>query len=242
MNNLIEIEMFSCGVMDFSSSEPIYVGGRSETLFQHKGLMTLVELHDLGLYHIKYTKIVGIWYLDLGKSLAVGLHMVKDESDMKGLILATGSDMQIRIYIEGVSGEGGADNQQGTMGLGSDSSERGGPRSPVDNSVGPEFIHLYDESIRTTDDEFEAALHNMGVRRTKRTFAYMQYSSGEEVDQIIVEASEHATSVGHRCNEGFRGGENIGPGLDGLGPDVSRSQDRSASAHNSQPTMQGGRS
>ncbi|CAN0903222.1 hypothetical protein LINGRAHAP2_LOCUS22441 [Linum grandiflorum] len=152
--------------------------------------MTLVELHDLGLYHIKYTKILGIWYLDQGKSLVDGLYIVKDESDIEGLILAAGSDMQIRIYFEGVNGEGGADNQQGTMGLGSESSKRGGPRSPVDNSVGPEFIHLFDESMRTTNDEFEAALHNMGVRRTKRTVAYMQYSSDEEAQQQPVRSEE----------------------------------------------------
>ncbi|CAN0906201.1 hypothetical protein LINGRAHAP2_LOCUS24109 [Linum grandiflorum] len=78
--------------------------------------------------------------------------------------------------------------------------------------------------MKTTDDEFEAALHNMGVRRTKRTVAYMQYSSGEEVDQVVVEAS----------SGGVRGGENTRPGRDGLGPEVSKSQQTSASAHNSQ--------
>ncbi|CAN0906219.1 hypothetical protein LINGRAHAP2_LOCUS24123 [Linum grandiflorum] len=66
----------------------------------------------------------------------------------------------------------------------------------------------------------------------------MQYSSGEEVDQISVEASEHATSVGHQGNGGFRGGENTGPCRDGLGPEVSKSPHPSASAHTSRSQQQ----
>ncbi|CAN1144832.1 hypothetical protein LINPERPRIM_LOCUS16844 [Linum perenne] len=97
--------------------------------------------------------------------------------------------------MEGYITEGfGADNEDGAIGL----LEQGNSDSHPQNSAhlfdaGPEYVHLIDDDLRITDDEFKDALYNIEVRRTRRVVAYMQYSSGEEVDQMVM--TNHNTQV-----------------------------------------------
>ncbi|CAN1782361.1 hypothetical protein LINPERHAP1_LOCUS15779 [Linum perenne] len=194
MPPLYEIKLYHSGVMDCSGLEPVYVGGKSDTVYIDHDSMCYYELkHSVGIGFVEYKFIEGIWYLEPNKSMGEGLHKVRNDYDVKnGLVGAIASDLKITIFMTGFSiNEYGADNEDGTMGDIEDGANGDNDpydvHTPPENSVvGPEFTHLLGDELRTTDDEFEDALFTIGVRRTKRRVAYMAYSSGEEVEQGLV--------------------------------------------------------
>ncbi|CAN1122801.1 hypothetical protein LINPERHAP2_LOCUS1526 [Linum perenne] len=105
-----------------------------------------------------------------------------EEDVVDGLYCTSENKWFMTIYFEGkFDHDYGADNEDLYVGR---NEENPHLDSMTANSVTPEFVHLVDEDNRTTDDEFEEALYHMGIRRTRRRVAYMDYSSGEEVEQL----------------------------------------------------------
>ncbi|CAN1185210.1 hypothetical protein LINPERHAP2_LOCUS37420 [Linum perenne] len=173
--------------MDFSGEVPAYVGGTSQTIYIDKDEMCYYQLKLVGLDFVMYSLVQGMWYLDPARTMADGLHEIRNDSDVtNGLMSAVGDGLSVTIFMTGhYVADYGADNEEGPIGSNTNSD----PDSPIDNSVAPEFIHLIDDDIRTSDDEFAEALFSMGVRKTRNKVAYMEYSSGEEVDQLLVSQS-----------------------------------------------------
>ncbi|CAN1168273.1 hypothetical protein LINPERHAP2_LOCUS27726 [Linum perenne] len=183
----IEITLHHSGVMDFSGEVPAYVGGTSQTIYIDKDEMCYYQLKLVGLDFVMYRLVQGMWYLDPARTMADGLHEIRNNSDVtNGLMSAVGDGLSITIFMTWhYLADYGADNEEGPIGSNTNSD----PDSPIDNSVAPEFIHLIDDDIRTSYDEFAEALFSMGVRKTRNRVAYMEYSSGEEVDQLLVSQS-----------------------------------------------------
>ncbi|CAN1797373.1 hypothetical protein LINPERHAP1_LOCUS21245 [Linum perenne] len=94
-------------------------------------------------------------------------------------MVALGEDTKFTIFMTGHFVR--ADNEEGTIESHVDLESD----SYVENSIVTEFIYLFDDDIRTSDDQFEEALFTMGVRKTRARVPYVAYSSGEEVEQVI---------------------------------------------------------
>ncbi|CAN1163320.1 hypothetical protein LINPERHAP2_LOCUS24970 [Linum perenne] len=169
--------------MDFSGDEPVYIGGTSQTIYIDKDDMCYCQLKLVGIDFVQYKLVQGMWYLDPNIPMGDDLHQFRNDSDVtNGLVLVVGTDLRITIFMTGHYGvDYGADNEEGTI----RSHVNLEVESPLENSVVPEFIRLYDEDIRTSDDELEEALFTMGNRRTGKMVAYMVYFSGEEVEHFI---------------------------------------------------------
>ncbi|CAN1140300.1 hypothetical protein LINPERHAP2_LOCUS11789 [Linum perenne] len=180
MPRSLEITLHHNGVMDFNGEVPPYVGGTSHMIYIDKDEMCYYQLKLVGLDFVMYRLVQGMWYLDPARTMADGLHKIWNESDVaNGLMSAVGEGLTITIFM---TEHFLADKEEGPIG----STMSLDPDSPIDNSVALEFIHLIDDDIRTSDDEFAEALFSMGVRKTMNTVAYMAYSSREEVDQLLV--------------------------------------------------------
>ncbi|CAN1156880.1 hypothetical protein LINPERHAP2_LOCUS21199 [Linum perenne] len=91
-------------------------------------------------------------------------------------MVALGEDTKFTIFITcHFVVDFRADNEEGTIESHVDLESD----SYVENSIVTEFIYLFDDDIRTSDDQFEEALFTMGVRKTRARVPYVAYSSGE---------------------------------------------------------------
>ncbi|CAN1764555.1 hypothetical protein LINPERHAP1_LOCUS9309 [Linum perenne] len=156
--------------MDLRGDILMYVGGTSETIYLDKEDLCYFRVKRIGIKFFFYKLVQGIWYLEPNKSMGDGLHEIRNDSDItNGLLTSVGNDLELTLFMTGYLGlDYGADNEDGTIG----SQVQPCFDSPPENLVGPEFSHLVDNDLRTTNDEFEDTLFMMGVRRTGKRVAF----------------------------------------------------------------------
>ncbi|CAN1163096.1 hypothetical protein LINPERHAP2_LOCUS24850 [Linum perenne] len=184
MPTIVEVTLNYGGKMDFSGLYPRYVGGRTKTITTDKAHMSYVEVKTvIGEMCLRYKDVERMWYVEHNSTLRDGLHRITTNRDaVDGLHCTSDNRWFMTLYYEGkFDHDYGADNEDVYVGR---NEEEPHLDSLTADSVAPEFIHLVDDDARTTDDEFAEALYHMGIRRTRRRVAYMDYSSGEEVEQL----------------------------------------------------------
>ncbi|CAN1216964.1 hypothetical protein LINPERPRIM_LOCUS851 [Linum perenne] len=184
MSTIVEVTLHYGGAMDFSGRVPQYVRERTKIITTTKEHMSYVEVKTvIGEMCLRYKEVERMWYDEQNSTLSDGLHRILTNQDaVDGLYCTSENKWYMTIYFEGkFDHDYGADNEDLYVGRNEEDPHLD---SMTDDSVAPEFVHLVDEDNRTTDVEFEEALYHMGIRRTRRRVAYMDYSSGEEVEQL----------------------------------------------------------
>ncbi|CAN1767355.1 hypothetical protein LINPERHAP1_LOCUS10237 [Linum perenne] len=176
-----EITLHHSGVMDLRGDELVYVGGTSQTIYMDKEELSYFQLKQIGTRFVLYKLVQGIWYLEPNKAMGLGLHQIRNDTDVtNGLLASVGDDLTMTLFMTGYCGpDDGPDNEGGTIG----SPVQDDIFSKPENPIGHEFMHLVDDELRTSDDEFEDALFTMGIRTTRNKVAYMDFSSGDDVEQ-----------------------------------------------------------
>ncbi|CAN1184921.1 hypothetical protein LINPERHAP2_LOCUS37248 [Linum perenne] len=188
MPTIVEVTLHYGGKMDFSSVVPSYVGGRTKIITTDKDHMSYIEVKTvIGEMCLRYKEVDRMWYVDHNSTIRDGLHRILTNRDVvDGLHCTSDKRWVMTLYFEGkFDHDYGADNEDLYIGR---NEEEPHLDSLTADSVAPEFIHLVDDDARTTDDEFEEALYHLGVRRTRRRVVFMDYSSGEEVEQLQASA------------------------------------------------------
>ncbi|CAN1812972.1 hypothetical protein LINPERHAP1_LOCUS26705, partial [Linum perenne] len=180
MSTIVEITLHYGGVMNFSGRVPRYVRGRTKIITTAKEHMSYVEVKTvIGEMCLRYKEVERMWYVEHNSTPSDGLHRILTNQDaVDGLYCTSENKWFMTIYFEGkFDHDYGVDNEDLYVGRNEEDPHLD---SMTADSVAPEFVHLEDEDNRTTDDEFEETLYHMGIRRTRRRVAYMDYSSGEE--------------------------------------------------------------
>ncbi|CAN1120442.1 hypothetical protein LINPERHAP2_LOCUS197 [Linum perenne] len=180
-DELIDIVIRHGGRMDFSGSEPKYVGGEENVVgfdtdyLSYRTLLTCAK-EDLG-----YQTVHRMWWLPPKKTMASGLReLIGDMEILYGLMIDVkkvddGQDVMFFEAEKEVSG--GWDNEDGNMGddEGMNSDDDDGVENPVLPPY-PPFVVVSDESGESDQADV--------VRGKKRTIRTVYYSSGgEEVQQ-----------------------------------------------------------
>ncbi|CAN1779294.1 hypothetical protein LINPERHAP1_LOCUS14697 [Linum perenne] len=163
---------------------PRYVRGRTKIITTAKEHMSYVEVKKvIGEMCLRYKEVDRMWYVEHNSTLSDGLHRILTNQDVvDGLFCTSENKWFMTIYFEGkFDHDYGADNEDLYVGRNEEDPHLD---SMTADSVAPEFVHLVDDDNRTTDDEFEEALYHMGIHRTRRRVAYMDYSSGEEDEEV----------------------------------------------------------
>ncbi|CAN1269704.1 hypothetical protein LINPERPRIM_LOCUS13678 [Linum perenne] len=188
-----EITLHHSGVMDLRGDELVYVGGTSQTIYMDKEELSYFQLKQIGTRFVLYKLVQGIWYLEPNKAMGLGLHQIRNDTDVtNGLLASVGDDLTMTLFMTGYCGpDDGPDNEGGTIG----SPVQDDIFSKPENPIGHEFMHLVDDELRTSDDEFEDALFTMGIRTTRNKVAYMDFSSGDDVEQQFEPDSVSAQPV-----------------------------------------------
>ncbi|CAN1144833.1 hypothetical protein LINPERPRIM_LOCUS16845 [Linum perenne] len=82
MADFIEVKLYHSGTMNFNGQEPMYVGGRSETIYLGKDDLHYYKLKSVGLGYLRYKYVEAIWYVEPNKSSSEGLHGIRNDRDI----------------------------------------------------------------------------------------------------------------------------------------------------------------
>ncbi|CAN1121015.1 hypothetical protein LINPERHAP2_LOCUS531 [Linum perenne] len=198
MEEFAEIEFNYGGKMVEGGEHVEYKGGLQKVMTVGLASVTHFELSCTAAVDLQYERIEKMWYLDNG------LHRVSSDSNLKNCLdTAPGCPKKIFIYLEGVSRPGsihhegvvGENNDSRLSGSGSDSDS-----VSVEHSAVRGVSHLVDNDDRTSDEEFNAAMGFLGVRRRRIRVGMRDDMSGEEVEQLSVFESD--VIISSSSNEG----------------------------------------
>ncbi|CAN1292368.1 hypothetical protein LINPERPRIM_LOCUS21532 [Linum perenne] len=180
-DELIDIVIRHGGRMDFSGSEPKYIGGEEnvvgiDTDYLSYRILMAVAKEDLG-----YQIVHRMWWLPPKKTMAAGLRELFGDMDiLYGLMLDVKKveDGQVVMFFEAEKEVSvGWDNEDGNMG--DDEGMNSDDEAGAENSVQPPdtpFVVVSDESGEYGEGDFV-----QGKKRRIRTVYYS--SGGEEVQQ-----------------------------------------------------------
>ncbi|CAN1216560.1 hypothetical protein LINPERPRIM_LOCUS656 [Linum perenne] len=180
-DGMIDVVIRHGGRMDFSGSEPKYVGGEENIVgfdtnyLSYRTIMAVVR-DDLG-----YQIVHRIWWLPPKKTMANGLReLFGDNEILYGLMIDVNKveDGQVVMFFEATKEvSGGWDNEDGNLGddEGMNSDDDDGAENSVRPSHSP-FVVISDEYDNSAQGDLD--------RGRKRNIRIVYYSSGgEEIQQ-----------------------------------------------------------
>ncbi|CAN1216048.1 hypothetical protein LINPERPRIM_LOCUS483 [Linum perenne] len=175
---LIDVVIRHGGRMDFSGSEPRYVGGEESVVGFDTDYLSYRTLNAVAKEDLGYTIVHRMWWLPPKKTMSSGLRELFGDNDiLYGLMIDVKKveDGHVVMFFEAEREvSGGWDNEVGN--LGDDEGYNSDDDDGADMSVRSPILVLYDdsgESVHGNDPQ--------GKKRRIRTVCYS--SGGEEVQQ-----------------------------------------------------------
>ncbi|CAN0840065.1 hypothetical protein LINGRAHAP2_LOCUS2730 [Linum grandiflorum] len=179
-DDMAEFVIHHGGKMILSADGLEYVGGKATEKEVDRDLLSYIELNHIGVDDLRYNSVEKMWYTDPGTTLADGINPLRNDSDVLKMAEASRAGVVI-IYMECTKiTEGFGDNDFPTDSEdGQLSSDPEVEYSAVAAHHG--VIHLIDDSDRTSDPEFYAAMENLGIMEKRRPRTIYDSDGNEEV-------------------------------------------------------------
>ncbi|CAI0434447.1 unnamed protein product [Linum tenue] len=180
MTTYLELIVHHGGKMDYYEKVPPYLNGKIEEVDMDLDYISYFQLQQLVVVHFKYARVERLWYMAPSYNLGNGLVEIRSDTEVMDGLIHGFENGKIVIFMEGIETQVG-DNED----AGGDFSDDGDTEGH-EESQNRDIIHLMDDDVRTSDDEFVDALENQGIRARQMRVHTTKDATGEATEQESV--------------------------------------------------------
>ncbi|CAN0920520.1 hypothetical protein LINGRAHAP2_LOCUS32096 [Linum grandiflorum] len=180
MEGSIEFVVYYGGSMVSGVDGPNYDGGQVTEVGLARDALSYLHLLEMCTKDLDYSYVDRMFYIVPGTTVSDGVTVIVDDTDVAAVIEASKIGV-VSLFIEGIRIESFmADNEDVSSDLEKDSALEG-EYSAVAANVG--VVHFLSDSDRTSDEEFQQSMMDLGVGHRRRVKANV-FADGIEVEQL----------------------------------------------------------